>query len=675
MTSPTHVNKLIHETSPYLLQHAHNPVNWYPWGKEALNLAKKEDKPIIVSIGYSACHWCHVMEHESFENDAIADLMNRHFVSIKIDREERPDVDQIYMEALQNMGVPGGWPLNVFLTPQQKPFYGGTYFPPQGWSQLLQQISQAFKDRRQELEDSGEKFKQMLSIGEDEKYVLKPSGKTSFELQTADAIYAKFFHHFDLANGGSRGAPKFPMPANWLFLLNYYWLTQSESALKQLKLTLDHMARGGIYDQIGGGFARYSVDDHWLVPHFEKMLYDNAQLIQLYSQAYSVTRSSLYKDIVLGTIKFLVNETSNKKGGYYAALDADSEGKEGKYYVWSEDEINTILGDRAGLIKKYFNTGKNGNWEGQNILHRIISDEDFSHLHGLELNQLYEIKKAAIKKLHKVRAQRVRPGLDNKILAGWNGLILSGFCDAYAAFGKDKFLELANQSGNFLVKHLMIKGKLYRLRKNKKQLVEGVLEDFAFVIEGFIKLYQVSFEENWLIRAENLMRYALDNFYDKQNDYFYYTDKTATPLIVRKKELFDNVIPSSNSAMAKNLHFLGLILDRQDFKELSTKMLLKTYDLIAKEPQHLSNWAQLLLHQIKPAAEIAIIGPEAHELKRELLKKYTPNSILMGTISSSKFPLLRDKIMVDNKTTIYVCFNKTCKLPVHTVDEALKQLM
>jgi len=514
----------------------------------------------------------------------------------------------------------------------------------------------------------------VLSISDEKKYLLKPTDNTSFNFQTADAIYAKFFHHFDLANGGSRGAPKFPMPANWLFLLHYYSLTKSESALKQLKLTLDHMAWGGIYDQIGGGFARYSVDDYWLVPHFEKMLYDNAQLIQLYSQAYSVTRSSLYKDIVLGTIKFLVDEMSNKKGGYYAALDADSEGKEGKYYVWSEDEIDTILGDRAGPIKKYFNIRSNGNWEGQNILHRKISDEDFSHHHGLELNQLDEIKKKAIDKLNKVRAQRVRPGLDNKILAGWNGLLLSGFCDAYAAFGKEKFLELATQSGKFLVKHFIIKGKLYRLRKNKEQLVEGVLEDYAFVIEGFIKLYQVSFEESWLFRAEKLMNYAFDHFYDQKNDYFYYTDNSTTPLIVRKKELFDNVIPSSNSAMAKNLHFLGLILDRQDFKKLSTRMLSKTYDLIAKEPQHLSNWAQLLLHQLKPTAEIAIVGPEVHELKRELLGKKIHNSILMGSKSVSKIPLLRDKIMADNKTTIYVCFNKTCKLPVHTVHEALKQL-
>lgn len=672
MNSPSHSNKLIHETSPYLLQHAHNPVDWYPWGKEALNKAKEEDKPVLVSIGYSACHWCHVMERESFEQEAIAAVMNKNFICIKVDREERPDVDQIYMDAVQSMGLQGGWPLNVFITPDQKPFYGGTYFPPQHWAQLLQNVAQAFVNNRGELENSADQFTAALSMSEVKKYGLEES-TTDLSDQDMAEIYQKFAQNFDQVKGGTKKAPKFPMPVNWLFLLHYFAFTNNENAKKQTDLTLKEMAYGGIYDQIGGGFARYSVDADWLVPHFEKMLYDNGQLVSLYSEACQLTKSEMYKDIVYQTIGFVAREMTHQEGGFYSALDADSEGEEGKFYIWTKDEIENIVGEESSLIMEYYNVHPQGNWEDKkNILHVKESAEAFAKKYDLNETDFKEILQQSNIKLLKARNSRIRPGLDDKILTAWNGIMLKGLTDAYAVFGEKKFLDLALKNAGFIEKNLRNGDQLWRSYKNGKSSLEGYLDDYAFVIQAYTGLYQVTFDEKWLYEAKKLTQYAIKNFYDEKEELFFYTDNNSEKLIARKKEIFDNVIPGSNSVMAENLHFLGLLLDSRTFGNISKKMVQKISKLVKMEPGYLANWTGLFTFLIKPTAEIAIVGPEAEQLRKKIEQRYYPNKVIMGTLESSDLPLLEDKVAVDGKTTIYVCYNKTCQLPVHEVEKAFE---
>ncbi len=674
--TPMHkkANQLIEAQSPYLLQHAYNPVNWYPWGNEALEKAKKEDKPILVSIGYSACHWCHVMERESFENDTIAALMNTYFINIKVDREERPDVDQIYMDAVQAMGQNGGWPLNVFLTPDQKPFYGGTYFPPNVWSQLLQNIADAFEKQRDKVEKSAEQLTNALATSELIKYDLT-GANTHFDKGILDTIFNKLQTRFDTKRGGFNRAPKFPMPGNWQLLLQYYHYTKNEAALDQVLLTLDQIAFGGIYDQAGGGFARYSVDGRWLVPHFEKMLYDNGQLVSLYAEAYKLTKKPLYKSTVYQTIDWLAREMTDESGGFYAALDADSEGEEGKFYVWTQDELNSILGADAPLISDYYNTTEAGNWEhGNNILHRNLPDTAFAERHNLTESELLQKVATANEKLMTARAQRIRPGLDDKILAGWNGLMLKGLCDAYDAFGEARFLKLAEANAKFLVDHMVVEGKLYRSYKKRKAAIDAYLEDYAFVIDGLIALYQATFDEHWLMTADTLMTYANAHFYDEKEQFYYYTDKDAEALIARKKEIFDNVIPASNSQMAHNLYLLGLLLDKENYKTKATTMLSKMSTMLAEDPAYNYNWAKLYGYMATNMAEIAIVGDKVEEMRKQFASHYHPNKVLMGAKQSSALPLLTNKIALDGQTTVYVCYNKTCKLPVQSFDAALKQL-
>lgn len=667
-------NHLISSTSPYLLQHAYNPVNWYPWGEEALNKAKEEDKPIILSIGYSSCHWCHVMERESFENDSIAKIMNDLFISIKVDREERPDVDQIYMDAVQAMGQNGGWPLNVFLTPDQKPFYGGTYFPPNGWAKLLGNISEAFKEKRTEINQSADQLANALSTSELIKYELKET-ESAFEQEALDTMFSKLTVRFDREKGGMNKAPKFPMPSNWLFLLRYHQLTAEPDALKQLELTLDEIANGGIYDQAGGGFARYSVDAEWLVPHFEKMLYDNGQLLSLYSEAYKVTGKELYKQVVFQTVDWLAREMTNSEGGFYAALDADSDGEEGKFYVWTDEEITDLIEYDAELMKAYYNTSPDGNWEhGKNILHKRLPDEEFAKTHNLSIERLRKIVEKTNQTLLKERENRVRPGLDDKALAGWNGLMLKGLVDAYEAFGEKKFLDMAITNAKFIESKMIKDGKLFRSFKEGVTKLDGYLEDYAFVIDGLMALYQVTYDEKWLSMAKDLTDYTLEHFYDDDEKMFFYTDNNSERLIARKKEVFDNVIPASNSQMAINLHFMGVTYDNAEYKEKSRTMIRKMADVLKDEPGYLSNWGILYGYLSKPTAEISIVGPKAESLRDELMKTYHPNKVVMGTTTSSDLPLMKAKSMLRGETTIYVCYDKTCRLPVNNVEDALKQM-
>ncbi|TRX61888.1 thioredoxin domain-containing protein [Fulvivirga sp. M361] len=666
-------NRLIESTSPYLLQHAYNPVDWYPWGNEALEKAKKEDKPIIVSIGYSACHWCHVMERESFENDSIATVMNDNFICIKVDREERPDVDQVYMDAVQAMGLNGGWPLNVFLTPDQKPFYGGTYFPPQQWVKLLENVTKAFTDKRSEIEKSAGDLTNALATSEVIKYQLTGTD-TDFQATSLSKMFQSLRKKFDPEYGGFNRAPKFPMPGIWLFLMHYYHYTQDAEALEQLTITLDQIAMGGIFDQIGGGWARYSTDAEWLAPHFEKMLYDNGQLMSLYSEAYTVTGKKLYKEVVYKTVQWLEREMLDASGGFYAALDADSEGEEGKFYVWNEQEVDQLLGEASPIVKDYYDISSEGNWEDKNILRRTMSDEKFIKKHKID-NDLLEAKlESAERTLLDARSDRVRPGMDDKILSGWNGLMLKGLIDAHRAFNDEKFLLLAKDNADFILENMVRDDQLYRSYKNGEASIPAYLEDYAFVINGLTALYQVTFEEKWLSKALSLTEYVLDHFYDKTEGLFFFTDDSAERLIARKKEVFDNVIPASNSQMAINLYQLGVIYDIEEFKSKASKMVSKMAELTEAETANLSNWGILYGYFATPTAEISIVGPDAQRVQQEFSKKYLPNKVMMGALKESDLPLMKGKYAINGETTIYVCYNKTCKLPVTSVEEAYKQL-
>ncbi|GAB3973537.1 thioredoxin domain-containing protein [Spirosoma terrae] len=677
-------NQLIYETSPYLLQHAHNPVDWYPWGEEALNKAIEEDKPILVSIGYSACHWCHVMERESFEKEEIAHVMNEKFVCIKVDREERPDVDAIYMDAVQAMGVQGGWPLNVFLMPDAKPFYGVTYLPPRNWVNLLASISDAYQEHRGDLEQSAEGFARELNLTDADRYGLAQNDPL-FSPESLDVLYRKVIVKADDEKGGMNRAPKFPIPSIWRFLLRYYDATLAsgegnEAALRQVELTLDRMALGGIYDQLGGGFARYSTDADWFAPHFEKMLYDNGQLLTLYSEAYSLTKSPLYRHVVYQTIAFAQRELLSPEGGFYSALDADSEGVEGKFYTFTTTELKEILGDDYKWFADLYSISEEGNWEhGRNILHRTESDESFAERMSWSISDLNVRLDATHTRLLRVRNERIRPGLDDKILCSWNGLMLKGLATAYRVFNEPEFLTLALRLAYFLMKKMRDSrnGRLWHTYKAGRARQAGFLDDYAAVIDGLLALYQATFTESWLTEADQLTQYVLTNFADPDpsaDDLLFFTDKNGEELIARRKELFDNVIPASNSMMAENLYVLSLLLERSAYAERADRMLGRVQPLVQQNADYLTNWAAQFALRVRPTAEIAIVGPEADSLRIELDAEFYPNKVLSGTTEKSDLPLLQQRGPIDGKTAVYVCYNRACQLPVTSVAEVWQML-
>ncbi len=668
-------NSLIRSTSPYLLQHAHNPVNWFEWGKEALEKATKEDKPILVSIGYSSCHWCHVMERESFENDQVAEVMNSFFVCIKVDREERPDIDQIYMDAVQAMGTNGGWPLNVFLTPDQKPFFGGTYFSSQVWIQVLTNIHLAYKSKKQEIVSTAENLANHLANQGINQFKQKASQEDF--IASLNSMFQKLENKFDRTWGGLDKAPKFIMPSIWLWLLRYWRISKNEDALNHTLFTLRKIACGGIYDQVGGGFARYSVDGEWFAPHFEKMLYDNAQLLSLYSEAYTVSNDEFFRSIVYETLEWLQREMTHADGGFYSALDADSEGVEGKYYIWTYDELASV-GDEshATLITEYVEATPAGNWEhGANILKRKEDIQPLLTNYNLNETELESIIQSAKQKLLNTRNTRIKPGLDDKILTGWNAMTISGLIDAYHAFGDERFLAAARKNAQFLHGNLMEGNKLFRSFNRKRSATEGFLEDYAYTIQAFLKLYQADFNEDWIFHAEKLTEYVLDNFLDKQESHFYYASSQSEKLIARKKEIFDNVIPASNGAMVQNLYHLGILLGREDWKKSAVTMAEELSHLIYSEPNYMSNWGIVLAEMKHGMAEVAFVGKDCLKLKDEFKRNYQPFSLLMGTTDKSSLPLLADKVTRSDTTMIYVCYDKTCKLPVTSVEEALRQIV
>lgn len=669
--TPEYTNHLIHESSPYLLQHAHNPVDWYPWGDEALNKARDENKLILVSIGYAACHWCHVMEHESFEDTAVANYMNEHFVCIKVDREERPDIDQIYMSAIQLISGRGGWPLNCIALPDGRPFYGGTYFPKDRWMGFLQQIVQYVDQNPEKASEQADSLTAGVRESDQVAFNQNPDEHSLSDLETA---FEHWKPQLDFGKGGNKGAPKFPLPIGYEYLLQYYNLTDDAEALKAVTVTLDNMARGGIYDQIGGGFARYSTDPIWKVPHFEKMLYDNAQLVGLYAHAYQVTGDETYHRIVKETLRFIEREMTDSSGGFYSSLDADSEGEEGLFYVWDKSEIEAVLGDQAVLVNDYYHVREQGNWEGSNILLASDDPEEFAAKYDLSLAELEGIIDKADGELLEARSKRVRPGLDDKVLTSWNGMMLHAYVTAFRVFGDEEYLRVALKNANFLLEN-MVKddGGLYRNYKEGKASINGFLDDYAFVISGFLELYQATFDEEWIYKADGLMDYAIQHFFDAESGLFYYTSDMDPALVARKMEISDNVIPSSNSEMGKNLYMLGQYFYKDDYLDKARQMLHNVKADALKNGPYYANWDILLSWMVRSPYEVAIVGADYKNILQEWNQHYLPKAFLSGGSSAGSLELLKDKYMT-GATMIYVCQDKVCLKPVETVAEALSMM-
>lgn len=664
-------NQLQFENSPYLKQHAHNPVDWMPWGAEALKKAKDENKLIIVSIGYSACHWCHVMERESFENTAIAQTMNTFFVPIKIDREERPDIDQVYMLAVQLMTNAGGWPLNCICLPDGRPIYGGTYFKPHDWQNILLQIAQMWEEKPEVALDYANKLENGIQRAEKLPIQPIPDQYTETDL---DDIVKPWVQTFDKKEGGYKRAPKFPLPNNWSFFLKYASLTDDQSILDHVHFTLKKMGSGGIYDQIGGGFARYSVDHYWHIPHFEKMLYDNGQLLSLYAEAYQQNKDPFYKRIMEETIAWAEREMLAPNHGFYSALDADSEGVEGKYYSFSKAEFDDVLGEDAPLFCQYFNITEEGNWveEEINVPICAINADQLAAKVNMSGDEWAEFLKKSKKKLFDYREQRVRPGLDHKQLTTWNALMLKGLVDAYRTLDNNRFLYLALHNATFICTELIQDDHtILHQPKDENRAINGFLDDYAFTIESFIALYEATFDQQWLHIARELADKAIDLFFDAEQKTFYYTSSEAEELIARKSEIMDNVIPSSSSTMVRQLRRLGLLFDDENYTAIADQLLANVFPQIKTYGSAYSNWAILLLEEIYGINEIALTGERAELFRKELDQHYIPNKLVLGG-TEENLPLLENRI--GKETKAYLCKNKTCSLPQDSINALINHI-
>ena len=620
-------NKLANESSPYLLQHANNPVDWYPWGNEALDKAKSENKLLIISIGYAACHWCHVMEHESFEDVSVAQVMNDFYVSIKVDREERPDVDQIYMDAAHLITGRGGWPLNVIALPDGRPVFAGTYFRKNDWTKILLYFKDLYQKEPETFDQEAGKLTQAIKgmkvpgIGEN---------TSSFTKEDLEESVKKIISYIDFKNGGTKGAPKFPMPSIYQFLMTYHFHTKDPKALEAITITLDKMANGGIYDHIGGGFARYSTDDIWKVPHFEKMLYDNAELVSLYSNAYKVTGNELYKKVVYETLEFIEREMTDESGGFYSSLDADSEGEEGKYYVWTKEEIDNLLGEKSELFCDYYSVTSIGNWEGNNILFITQKKEDLLKKYQIDEKLFDKIISESKKILFEERNKRVRPGLDDKILTSWNALMLRGYVDAYSAFGEKKFLDAALKNGEFILNKMMSEdGRLNRNYKNGKSSINAFLDDYSYTIEAFISLYEVTFDEKWIYSAKKLADYVIAHFKENESDFFFYTSDIDEPLIARKIDFSDNVTPSSNSSLAMGLFKLSRFFYNEPYEELANNLVKAIKQSAMMNPTFHSYWLTAAVNFVFPFYEVGIVGDNLKEKKVKSTKCFFPISFFL----------------------------------------------
>ena len=671
-------NKLINETSPYLLQHAHNPVNWFPWGDEALDKARKENKPILVSIGYSACHWCHVMEKESFEDEGMARFMNEHFVNIKIDREERPDLDHIYMDAVQAMSGSGGWPLNVFLTPDTKPFYGGTYFPSKrafnrpSWQEVLLGVIEAFTQRRNEIDAQAENLTEHLL--QSNAFGISSQGEANvFTKEKINEAFENIMKNADKKWGGFGKAPKFPQSFVIQYLLRFFYSTENKEALDQALLSIDKMIDGGIYDQVGGGFARYSTNTEWLVPHFEKMLYDNALLVSVISEAYQITNDKRYKEVIEETIQFVQRELMNTQGGFYAALDADSEGEEGKFYVWGYAEVIELLKEDGVIFCDFFDIKPGGNWEEKNILQRKKKEEVFCSEKNISLEELQRIVQKCKHVLLEKRNERIRPQTDDKILLGWNALMNTALCKAFAATGNESFKELAINNMQFLLKNISKNDTVdfFHSWKNNIAKQPGFLDDYAFLIQALIQLQEITGDTNYLGKAKMITEYVLEKFNDSTTYFFFYTNNNQSDVIVRKKEVYDGAQPSGNAIMADNLYRLGLYFDVNLWKEKSLQMVSSLINAIVRYPTSFGAWACILLEISNGVNEIVIMSEESQHILTQVLKEYVPHKIIMAaTHGSNSFPLLSGKEK-NKEVALYLCRDYTCENPVSSINELI----
>jgi uncharacterized protein len=679
-------NALINETSPYLLQHAHNPVNWYPWGEQALNLAKEKDLPILVSIGYSACHWCHVMERESFENETVADYMNGHFINIKIDREERPDLDHIYMDALQAMTGSGGWPLNVFLTTDAKPFYGGTYFPPvkafnrPSWTDVLHSITDIWQKRRSEAEAQAniliEHIKKASSF-EGWTNLINPEKSHSFlNDDTCRQMAEGIMKNADSTAGGFGKAPKFLQTFSIQYLLAYASLMQVSGAKDHALSTLRKMLNGGIYDQLAGGISRYSTDDNWLLPHFEKMLYDNALLVSVLCDAFQLTRADEFKNGIINTLAFITNEMKHPDGGYFTALDADSEGVEGRFYVWEKSEIEQLLEEKTAVFCDFYNVTENGNWEGKNILNVTHSAETIAQKHELTVQEFAKLIAGSREKLMNARNKRKRPGTDDKILLSCNALLITAFCKAYAALGMQEYKDAAITLFAFIenkFKDDSVSGCLFHTYKNNEAKYPAFLDDYAYLIQSCIHLQEISSAQEYLVRARELTRYVLQHFAHESNAFFYYTPLQQKDIVVRKIELYDGATPSANGVMLHNLLYLGKVFDDLDWNLRALNMLQSISGAFTKHPSSFAVWAMAYLVQTAGINEIIITGKEIKLAVQDVLREYLPNKILQSSTKRENFPLLHEK-RFESDANIYLCRNNSCRQPEKNVEDIIKLL-
>jgi len=687
VTESTHANRLARETSPYLLQHAHNPVDWYPWGPEAFERARQDDRPVLLSVGYSACHWCHVMERESFEDEEIAALMNRLFVNIKVDREERPDVDQIYMQAVQSMTGRGGWPMTVFLTPDGVPFYGGTYFPPvdrhgmPAFPRLLEAVAEAYRSRRGEVVESGRQLLEQMSQSE--------RLRQSASLLTEEILFAAYQHlsqQFDEREGGVGPAPKFPQPMTWELLLRFWKRSGNPRALEMARTTLTRMARGGMYDQLGGGFHRYSVDNHWLVPHFEKMLYDNSQLASLYLHGWLATGDHDYRRVVEETLDYLLREMTHEAGGFFSAQDADSEGVEGKFFVWSAADLRAALPDAAmaEAALAFWGVNDGANFEGHSILFVPRSPEEVAQQLGVSTARLAALIAESRRILYALREKRVHPGLDDKVLASWNGLALAAFAEAGRVLGRADYVAAAARNAEFLTSAMVHDGRLMRSWKVGQARIKGYLEDYAMVGTGLLALYEATFDRRWLDESRRLADEALSIFWDADKEVFFDTGTDQEALVVRPRNLFDNAVPSGSSAAIDWLLRLSVFFGEERYEALALKALRPMADLMRRHPTGFARYLGALDFHLGPVAEIALVWADAgtdgsvKPLLDEVFGRYLPNRAVLGAqegaATTAGLPLLAKRTAVEGKPTAYVCRHYVCQMPVTARQDLARQL-
>ncbi len=677
-------NLLINESSPYLLQHAYNPVKWHPWGQEALNKAKESDLPILVSIGYAACHWCHVMERESFEDDQVAAYMNEHFINIKIDREERPDLDHIYMDAVQAIAGNGGWPLNVFLTTDAKPFYGGTYFPPQkaynrpSWKDVLVNIHQAWESRRDELIKQADQLVEHISLAGSsfgKNNINQADDSDSFfQNDHCEVIAENILKAADVIHGGFGVAPKFPQTFAIQFLLAYSFFFKHGKSLKQAELSLQKMLDGGIYDHLAGGLSRYSTDSYWLVPHFEKMLYDNALLVSALADAFQVTNHKKYSNAIHKTLGFFVREMKHPDGGFFAALDADSENVEGKFYVWDKKEIDEILGNDSDLYCKWFGVSEKGNWEGKNILNISENEEIFSAENKISPANFQTLINNGNEQLLNERNKRIRPITDDKILLGWNALLITALCKASAALGNELYEQEAVSLFEFIEEKFNKEGvPAFHSYKNNEAKHPAFLDDYAYLIQSCIHLQEITGNQKYLIKAKRITEYVLENFQNPDTGFFYFTHQHQSDVITRKVELYDGAVPSGNSIMVENMFYLSAIFEKTDWHLRSQKLTKNILETVLKYPSSFAIWAGIILKQAIGINEIVIAGKTPKQMKIDVLKLFIPNKVFQSAEKEEEYPLLKDKDYT-GASIIFLCKNYVCLAPVKNVGE-LKMLL